>query len=131
MIRNFTGRVAGTLFLLIYLSSRERIRKWSYHVFYAIHVGIAPLAFIFTVLHYSKSWLYMLPGFTLYFISIASTNLRYLLRDRGAGVKVLSCQEIFQGGSFYELTIQQDESEIKSLQQQLSFKGGDIVRDDR
>jgi len=63
---NFTGFVSVSALVLLCISSLNKIRRWSYRLFYYSHVFLGWTMLIFAILHWGPAGLYILPSVIYY-----------------------------------------------------------------
>jgi predicted ferric reductase/cbb3-type cytochrome oxidase subunit 3 len=66
LLRNLTGIIALSGLLIIGFTSLNYVRRHHYHLFYLTHVMVAPTVLLVTILHYSKSIIYISPSLLYY-----------------------------------------------------------------
>lgn len=88
---SFSGTLAVSLLLVIFITSSNWVRRKSYSVFLASHLLVGPLFIFVVIFHYNSAVLYMAPSLLYY---VATSLPPYFERRRNVGVHVLSVDVI-------------------------------------
>ena len=99
--RNFTGLASAFFAVAIFFTSRQKMRRHSYRIFYICHVIFAPLMFLFAIWHWQRTYVFLLPSLTIHCIGFFVVHFS----PTQAGVQVISVERI-GGTDIYEMVVQ-------------------------
>ena len=116
--RNFTGLASAFFAVAIFFTSRQKMRRHSYRIFYICHVIFAPLMFLFAIWHWQRTYVFLLPSLTIHCIGFFVVHFS----PTQAGVQVISVERI-GGTDFYEMVVQ-----CLNLDRYGGFVGGEFIR---
>jgi len=116
--RNFTGLASAFFAVAIFFTSRQKMRRHSYRIFYICHVIFAPLVFLFAIWHWQRTYVFLLPSLTIHCIGFFVVHFS----PTQAGVQVISVERI-GGTDFYEMVVQ-----CLNLDRYGGFVGGEFIR---
>ena len=102
---NFTGMVAFSFFLVLWVSSFSWFRRKYYSLFYVLHVTCGSFMMLASIWHFEYIALYLLPSIIYYLVSTMPTLVQAVASYMRSGVKVELAVVLKDAGDCFELRI--------------------------
>ncbi len=126
--RNFTGTISLLAFIVLGITSHQRVRRKRYAIFVSIHIPAAWIMMIGAIAHFHFIGLFLIPNILYYFIVSVPEWIKHFAHSRlDKGPNVQSITWIADSGGCFQINLCRPESRF-AHDQKLALQHGAVCK---